>query len=155
MPTFEVWEQRDLAEMLRGAVAVVAEDQEGNFLGLLRLYKIGPRDGIAYVESQVAPESDTRAKLEAFIALIDYAFGYHNLRKLYVEIPAEDQGAGHLPPELGFEEELRLREHTWFDGRYLDIVYLSLPRERWLANRPALLASKDLSFRIGPAIETA
>ncbi|MDQ3643109.1 MAG: GNAT family N-acetyltransferase, partial [Actinomycetota bacterium] len=37
----------------------------------------------------------------------------------------------------GFVEEGRLREHSWVDGRYKDLVHMGIMRSEWAGERGA------------------
>jgi RimJ/RimL family protein N-acetyltransferase len=68
---------------------------------------------------------------DALALLFGYAFSAFDLRKLYAELADNNfeqfqSGVGRL-----FTEEARLRDFVFRDGRYRDLVYLSITREHW------------------------
>ena len=70
---------------------------------------------------------------EAVRLLVDYAFRYRNLRRVWLWCQADNERAVAAYRACGFVEEGRLREHVWSDGRYTDAVYLGVLREEWAA----------------------
>ncbi len=69
----------------------------------------------------------------------NYAFLTWPLRKVYMESTADDyrqfaSGLGSF-----FVEEGRLRQHVFWNGRYIDMVILAVYREVWAREAPDLL----------------
>lgn len=63
---------------------------------------------------------------EALSLLIDVAFRYHNLRRLWLTVLADNESAIRCYQACGFVEEGRMREHDWVDGKYEDLVVMGL-----------------------------
>jgi RimJ/RimL family protein N-acetyltransferase len=63
---------------------------------------------------------------EAMIILFRYAFKMLNLRKICLEVAAYNAPAIHLYTKLGFCEEGRLKEHIFMNGKYHDLLIMSL-----------------------------
>ncbi len=145
IPTFERWEANELAEMLQSGPALIAEDFQGSYCGLARLYRLELRDQRSYVEFRLVPGVEEGPALETGLAFLDYAFAYMNLRKVYAEVLSCEEDAEELFARLGFVEEVRLPEYAKHDGRYLDLVYHCLTRAEWERAREHIETSLDLS----------
>lgn len=68
---------------------------------------------------------------DAVRTLLDYAFRLRNLRRVWLEVHAENERAIRAYHACGFVEEGRLREHIWLAGRYVDNVLMGVLREDW------------------------
>ncbi len=65
---------------------------------------------------------------DAVRMLLRYAFGPFNLRKVSLEVLADDARAVGAYLGAGFVEEGRLRAHTWHDGGYRDVLRMAVLR---------------------------
>jgi RimJ/RimL family protein N-acetyltransferase len=63
--------------------------------------------------------------------LVAYAFRYLNMRKVSLEVLADDERAVGAYKKAGFVEEGRLRQHAWFQGAYADALVMGLLRDEW------------------------
>jgi diamine N-acetyltransferase len=59
---------------------------------------------------------------------VRYAFSELNLRRIYLRVFAENEGAILLYRRLGFEQEGCLRQHVYKNGRYRDVLVMALLR---------------------------
>lgn len=66
---------------------------------------------------------------DAVRLLTKYAFRLLNMRKVYLTTNGTNERAQKAFASAGFEEEARLRSHIWLDGKYDDLVYMSVFRE--------------------------
>jgi acyl carrier protein len=87
---------------------------------------------------------------------LDYVFGCWNFRKLYMEVQEFNLDQFGSGLAWLFEEEGRLRAHTFFGGRYWDKIYLALYREKWQSEgwrargaRPRTTAGSDTALQTG------
>ena len=63
--------------------------------------------------------------------LLDYAFRIRNMRRVYLAVLANNSAAIQAYQRCGFVEEGRLRQHAWYLGAYVDLVYMGLLRTEW------------------------
>lgn len=68
---------------------------------------------------------------EALRLLVDFAFVRRNLRRLHLEVLADNLPAIASYRKVGFVEEGRAREHAYARGVYMDIVRMGLLRSEW------------------------
>ncbi|MBK8047376.1 MAG: GNAT family N-acetyltransferase [Anaerolineales bacterium] len=66
---------------------------------------------------------------EAIALLLDYGFRLRNLRKIWLQVNADNERAQRAYRACGFVEEGRLRQHVWSNGRYVDLVQMGVLRE--------------------------
>jgi RimJ/RimL family protein N-acetyltransferase len=70
---------------------------------------------------------------DAVRVLLDYAFRLRNLRKVWLRVNGDNERAIRSYRACGFQEEGRLRQHVWSNGRYIDLVYMGILRDEWKA----------------------
>ena len=73
---------------------------------------------------------------DAVRALLGFAFRDLNMRKVGLEVLADDERAVGAYRGAGFVEEGRLREHSWFEGAYHDALVMGILREEWQERHP-------------------
>ena len=64
--------------------------------------------------------------------LISYVFSNLNLRKIYVHVFSNNLPAIKLYKKLGFEEEGVLKEETFKNGEYKNVIRMAIFRRNWL-----------------------
>lgn len=84
---------------------------------------------------------------EAIGLLLQYAFQYRNLHKVWLRVNANNERAIKAYRACGFVEEGRQRSHVWSDGQYTDLLLMGVLRNEW---KP-LNERTDLSARKGYA----
>lgn len=77
---------------------------------------------------------------DAVRVLVDYAFRHLAIRKVSLEVLADDPRAVGAYRKAGFIEEGRLRQHAWYQGRWHDQLVMSILRDEWISRS---LASDD------------
>jgi ribosomal-protein-alanine N-acetyltransferase len=70
---------------------------------------------------------------DAVRTLLDFAFRDLAMRKVELEVLADDERAVGAYRKAGFVEEGRLRAHSWFDGAIHDALVMGILREEWAA----------------------
>lgn len=68
---------------------------------------------------------------EASIAIINYGFEELNLMKIYLRVFKDNTAAVNLYKKLGFVEEGILRKEYYKNGRFKDVLPMSVLREEW------------------------
>lgn len=57
---------------------------------------------------------------------VRYMFDYYNLNKIYLHVREDNLPAINLYKKMGFKQEGLLREEKYIDGKYIDIIRMSL-----------------------------
>lgn len=127
----QTWEQTEeyLSSLLRGDAGginlAVAERISRRYLGQVSLMMIDHAARRAELAIVMAPDSANKGYGSEAIRLIaDFAFTQLNLRRIYLQVHADNERAIHVYQKCGFVEEGRLREHVFRDGRYIDVVQM-------------------------------
>jgi RimJ/RimL family protein N-acetyltransferase len=68
---------------------------------------------------------------EAVSLLIDYAFRYWNIHRVWLRTNSGNERAIRAYRACGFVEEGLMREHEWNNGRYVDTVFMGVLRREW------------------------
>jgi RimJ/RimL family protein N-acetyltransferase len=74
---------------------------------------------------------------EAAQLVIDYGFNKLNLETIYLGVNAENAGAIRSYEKAGFRREGVRRKLVYRNGRYYDVLMMSILREEWLADLEA------------------
>lgn len=119
------------AQLWDGVLAqfTVLDRKSAERVGVVSLYNASFQNGYAYLALAGSPAyRSTGYMLEAALLFLDYAFRVWDFRKLYMEtaafnLPQFASGMGRL-----WREEGRLSDHEFYDGRYWDLVFLSIER---------------------------
>ncbi len=109
-------------------VFAVCLKENGNHIGNVSLFQIDLRHRNAGLSIFIA-DNDNRAKgtgSRAIKLLLDYAFNFLNLHKVFLKMTADDEKVKNFYEKLGFVVEGRLREHEYIDGKYVDKLTLSI-----------------------------
>ena len=68
---------------------------------------------------------------EAIRLLLDYAFRYWNLHRVWLRTNSDNLRAIRCYLACGFLEEGRQRENEWKDDHYVDTVLMGILRKKW------------------------
>jgi RimJ/RimL family protein N-acetyltransferase len=128
-PSPEVFNQQLWAGVL--AQFIIESRESQTVLGFISAYNASLSDGFAFLQILLDPGySRAGWPHEGSILFVDHLFRCWPLRHLYLE--ALDANYKTLAGSSGiFEEEGRLRDHSFFDGRYHDLVTATLRRSWW------------------------
>jgi RimJ/RimL family protein N-acetyltransferase len=111
---------------------VIERLESGEPLGLAAITSANFRDGVAYVSALGLPAAQGHGLIaEGALLVFHYAFMTWPLRKIYME--TSEDSLRRFGSGLGsfFSEEGRLREHTYWNGRYIDVVIVAVYRATW------------------------
>ena len=112
----------------------------GGALGLVAITSPNFRDGFAYISALGSPiVQGVGLIVEGVMLGFNYAFVTWPFRKLYME--AAEESYNEFKSGLGrfFSEEGRLRQHTFWNGHFMDLVILAVYRETWGQHAPRML----------------
>lgn len=119
---------------------IIESRRSGDPLGLVAITSPNFRDSVAYVSAVGVPAvQGTGLIAEGVLLGFHYAFSAWPFRKIYMEATEESLEAFRTGLGILFSEEGRLREHTFWNGRYLDVCILAVYRETWARHAPEIL----------------
>jgi RimJ/RimL family protein N-acetyltransferase len=106
-----------------------AIEADGEPIGICGLHQIEPYHQRAELGIRIGEPFWGRGfGQDAVRTLVDYAFRHLNLMKVSLRVLADDERAVGAYRKAGFEEEGRLRSHTWYDGARRDELVMSVLR---------------------------
>lgn len=127
VPSFEQFQQT----LWQGVLSqfVVLENEGKQPIGHVVAYNADLHHGFTYIGESVLEEvSGSGAGIEALLVFIRYVFATYNLRKLYFEVPEYNLSAFSSTVDWLLRREGRLKEHTFYQGRFWDRHILALYR---------------------------
>lgn len=134
---FARWEKKFEQQLEERDRAFFVIEVDGVVIGSCDLHNRNRRDSTAelgigiyhpdYVGKGYGPD--------AIEVLLRWAFHIQNWRRIWLETLATNERAIRAYRALGFVEEGRLREHSFSDGRYVDLVQMGLLRNEWEARQ--------------------
>lgn len=111
---------------------VVEEIDNGAFVGVLRLDRIDLQNRNAWIGLDIVPDKRGRGYGKAaFCIVMAYLFDQLGLHRLSLVTLETNLVAINLYRSLGFQEEGRLREAIWRDGKFSDLLQFGLLRQEW------------------------
>jgi RimJ/RimL family protein N-acetyltransferase len=109
-------------------------------LGLVAVTSPNFRDGFAYISALGAGAVQGSGLIAQGVMLaFHYAFLTWPLRKIYMESTDESYRAFASGQGRLFTEEGRLRQHVFWNGRFMDLRILAVYRETWQQLAPLWL----------------
>lgn len=110
-----------------GLFAVVRSNETDDPIGFVD-GKLREPHGVAELEMYIAPEWRMRGGILAVGQMVEHLFVSYPLRKLYCQLFAYNEPIVGVVTGIGFVEEGRFRDFTWWNDRYWDLIVLSLDR---------------------------
>lgn len=150
IPTYEEF-IGEMERHQRQSIMLVVLDKEVNEpIGFVQAYNLNLEAGWCFATVYMTQDyRQSNRSTEAYICLLDFVFRRFGLRKVYVDVYEFGLDSMKLLMTGGFVEEGRFREHSWFDGRYWDVVRLAVYRDGWTEGR------RKVGFLLGVGQEAA
>lgn len=128
----ESWFAEALADTSNRRIIFAVEDAGiGELIGMVYLHSIDWVGRTAMFTIMIGEEAyhGRGFGTEATALALEIAFQHFNLRKVTLMVGADNAPARKVYEKLGFAEEGRLKDHVYYDGAFLDVLYLSKFRE--------------------------
>lgn len=121
------WYEKQLGNS--SEINLVVAKLDGAPIGTVSIYHIDRRNRKAEWGRLIIGDPEMRsggygAEIETLI--LQYSFEHLNLHKLYCEVLVENENVVAMHKKFGFKEDGILRDHAFKDGRYVDVVALSM-----------------------------
>lgn len=115
------------------AVWVMADAETDRCLGHVGLYQIDNRVRTAEFAIMLGDKDSWGRGIgkRATRFAISYGFAWLNLNRIHLSYIASNARAGRLYEGLGFKQEGVLRQAQFKDGRFLDVILMSLLRSEF------------------------
>ncbi|MFH1741617.1 MAG: UDP-4-amino-4,6-dideoxy-N-acetyl-beta-L-altrosamine N-acetyltransferase [bacterium] len=129
MPISEIqqvgWYERSASDA-RNQIFMV-DDPAGETVGYVQLTNIDYKNRSVEIGIHLGPSAQGKGYgRDAFHTLMRFAFEEMNMHRVYLYVFAFNERAIGLYEKLGFREEGRLRDSVFQEGRYQDIVLMSI-----------------------------
>jgi len=114
-------------------VMAICKDDNALHIGNVGLHNISVIDRTAEI-GVVIGERTLHHKgygSEAIRAMCDYGFKTLNLNRIYLRVKRSNQNAIECYKKCGFVEEGTLRQHSFENGEYIDLVFMGLLKKEW------------------------
>lgn len=134
----------DLFKLVRENPSALILDAANTPVGIVSAYGLNQQARWAFCMTYVVEEARSQQiGIEASFGFWDYLFQTLNLRKIYIDVLATNEGWLNSIPGLKvgllFREEGRFRDHLLVDGQPVDVLRIALYREQFAALRRWLL----------------
>jgi RimJ/RimL family protein N-acetyltransferase len=108
-------------------------------IGTIGLFDIDQTNGSAGLGISLGAPTDTGQGLgtDALEALLDFGFGQLRLERLWLHVYDFNERAIRSYEKAGFVREGVARHGAYRDGRFIDVVAMSILRDEWAARRAA------------------
>ncbi|MFC5700108.1 GNAT family N-acetyltransferase [Cohnella faecalis] len=114
---------------------VIADPADGSYIGQINLDSVDWKNRVGKIGVVIGSVRHLGQGFgtEAMLLLIDFSFREMNLNRLELEVYDFNDRARSCYRKCGFQEEGRLRERQYKNGRYVDVIQMGLLRSEWEA----------------------
>ncbi|MGE5375157.1 MAG: GNAT family N-acetyltransferase [Bacteroidota bacterium] len=97
-------------------------------------------DNINDVEANIGYELDPQYwnhgyASEAAHAIVDFGFSHFEVHRIWASLVADNVGSAHVLEKLGMRLEARLREKSYFKGRWWDALIYAILDDEWKTHK--------------------
>jgi RimJ/RimL family protein N-acetyltransferase len=119
---------------------IIEGADSGEALGLVAITSPNFRDGFAYISALGLPAVQGSGLIVEGVMLgFNYGFMTWPFRKIYMEAAEASYREFKSGLSRFFSEEGRLQQHTFWNGRFMDLIILAVYRETWSELAPRML----------------
>lgn len=128
----ERWLKDIPANSLAG-VQLAIETKDRVHIGSLGLHRVSAEDRNAHLGIMIGDKAywSNGHGTDAIVTLLRFSFGEMNLHKVSLHVFDFNGRALACYKKCGFQEEARLRQHYFGEGRYWDVIAMGLLREEF------------------------
>lgn len=109
-----------------------AVEVDGEVIGSCQLHRVDHYRSLAELGIGIGRDYWNKGYgQDAVRTLVEYAFRNVNLRRVSLEVLADDARAVSAYRRVGFVEEGRLRKRDWYDGAFHDSLVMAILRDDW------------------------
>jgi RimJ/RimL family protein N-acetyltransferase len=128
-----------LADQNKGGyffVACLLEDDRP--VGTIGLFELDLANGSAGLGISVGAPGDRGRGLgtDMLRSLVGFGFGMVRLERIWLDVYDMNPGARRVYERVGFVHEGTLRHAVFREGRYLDVLHMSILADEWRAAQP-------------------
>ncbi|MFX1344616.1 MAG: GNAT family N-acetyltransferase [Promethearchaeota archaeon] len=119
------------------AILILDEKNVEKLIGNCGLHAIDWKNRVSEIGIMIG-EKEYQSKgygTEAMQILLDYGFNTVNLNRIQLRVYEFNSRAINSYKKIGFIEEGRMRKAVFINGKYHDIIIMSILHEEWLSNK--------------------
>ena len=126
------WLESGPANSIQG-VRLAIETRGGVHIGSIGLHRLNAEDRNAHLGIMIGDKAywSNGHGTDAITTLLRFAFGEMNLRKVSLHLFDFNDRALACYKKCGFQEEARLRQHYFGEGRYWDVFAMGVLRDEF------------------------
>jgi RimJ/RimL family protein N-acetyltransferase len=131
------WLEQGEANGFAGGVRFAIDTTEGVHIGTVDLHGVSGENrgaGLGIMIGEKAYWSNGYGT-DAIVTLLRFAFDEMNLNRVWLHVFEFNERAVACYRKCGFQEEARLREHYYGEGRYWDVLVMGILRDEFEALR--------------------
>jgi RimJ/RimL family protein N-acetyltransferase len=113
----------------------IRAQQTDKLIGTCQLHSIHPVHRTAELQIRIGEvaERGHGYGTEAIRKLLNFSFKDLNLHRVYLHVFVSNEAAIRAYSKAGFSREGVLRQHTYIDGEYLDVIVMGILQEEFYA----------------------
>lgn len=114
--------------------AIVEAEKPETILGLVSLCDIDSHNRSCVFHIMIGDKAQRGKGMGSFAVseILRHAFQDLNLNRVELTVLPDNEPALKLYRKAGFQQEGLLRQHVFKDGKYRDMIIMSILREEWL-----------------------
>jgi len=118
---------------------LVCRLDDGSPIGTIGLFEVDLTNGSAGIGITLGEPADRGQGLgtDALESLLDFGFGRLRLERLWLDVYDFNERAVASYRKAGFSHEGVARHGAYRDGRFVDVIAMSILRDEWAARRAA------------------
>ncbi|OGO50758.1 MAG: hypothetical protein A2148_03430 [Chloroflexi bacterium RBG_16_68_14] len=133
----ERWLKEGPTNGFASGARLAIETKDGVHIGNMDLHQVNPEDRKASLGIMIGEKKywANGYGTDAIVTLLRFAFGEMNLNRVMLHVFEFNERAIACYKKCGFQEEGRLRQHYYAEGRYWDVLVMGVLRDEFDALR--------------------